>query len=221
MKTRVLSIVVLMAMLTGAAETDSVRITPTDKPTVYWQGIRASSVQIPVEVPDYATEAELSITDMAGRVVARQSFSETTTYAWKVFDGDVPAADDIFTLTLVIRNNAKVVKTETATLALVRNAFNPVVLPNKASPGWDRAGDALVLPFSDEWGVAGPLAATLSSQGETEAWTSLAGEGWFGRMLRRTAWSRSVVSLSLGNVSGDAWTAAVQRVADGFTVLFR
>jgi len=219
MKTSCLSLFVLLATAAGAAEYGTARIIPTAKQTVYWQSIRTSSVTIPVEVPSYATSAELTISNLAGQVVGSQVFQSSGSYAWTVFSGAVPKKDDLFTLTLVTKNGSQVKKTETTTLALVRNAFAPVVLPTKETAGWGKAGDNLVLPYSDRWG-SGALSATLSCKDTVASFSELSGEGWFGRALAKTEWRRDPVEAAL--IQGETtWEATVTRSASGLMLIIR
>lgn len=207
-----------LAAVAGAA--DSARIVTDAKPTVYWQAIRANTVALPVEVPGWATSAVLTVADLAGKTLVNETFTASGEYAWTVFTGSVPEKDGFYELKLEIKNGTKLVQTKTATLALVRNAFEPTVMTSKEVPGWGEAGDVLVLPYSDRWGAGGTLTATLAGvSGDPETVEGLEGDGWFARQLAKTDWRRGAVALGLTNEAADSWAATVERVANGMMII--
>ena len=212
----------LMGLAVVASADDSARIVTDAKPTVYWQAIRSSVVSLPIEVPSWATSAVLTVSDLAGKTLVNETFTASGDYAWAVFSGTVPEKENFYALKLEIKNGAALVQTKTATLALVRNAFEPTVMTAKDVPGWGGVGDVLVLPYSDRWESGGMLTATLSgATGDPETVEGLEGDGWFARQLARTDWKRGAVNLELTNAAEDSWSATVERIASGLFIVVR
>lgn len=172
------------------------------------------------------TRVELGITGMSGSF-ATNFTAVTSNYLWQAFASDVPAAEDVYTLTLTRYTNGNTVaEVLTSRLAVVRGAFGETAVNSVSnSPAWSKVKGNVVLPYDAAFAEGAANAATAqlvikkeNGRVETNTFTEVAGyAGW---QLVNSDWGYGTFDLALtfpGTAAGTL-TAELTRSMGGTMV---
>ena len=177
--------------LRNLASCDVLTVEPGSMP---WTTVHTRIVPLPVDWPEGATSAMLTTTDIQGNTIRTETVAAgVESVDWTAFEGEVPRADALYTVTLSFRNGSRVVSTESSQLAVLRGAFAGIdVLGNTAAREWKTVDAKGFFVGSDSSWVngTGPCVVTptqndvpLSSQ------TSVSASGWAAFVPQKPAWS--------------------------------
>jgi hypothetical protein len=169
-----------------------------------------------------AVRATLSLTGMNG------SFSTNFTAAasnwlWRVSETDVPATEDVYTLTLSFFSASDaVVGVMTSRLAVVTGAFGETLVdPVSESKTWARVKNNVIVPYNAMWAADGTNAvssqvviAKIGGAVQTNAFPDVS--GYMGWKIQNSGWGYGAFDLSLTFTGAtNSWTAELTRPLDG------
>ncbi len=196
-------------------------------------GSRAWSTVFTNEVPltwDWATNAataRLEITGMNSSLVT--NFTEITTqWLWNAFSSNVPAAEDVYELSLTFYTSSSVVTGSLdACLAVVTGAFGETpVDSHPESRMWGKVSENVVIPYDANWTNATAGATTsrlVIAEGEGATQTNEVADpaGYFSWKVKRNNWGYGTFALTLTfpDAAMSQWEAELVRIQNG-TMLF-
>jgi len=186
----------------------------------HWQEVRERIRTVAWAYPSGATSARLTIRNIRGVACVDTSFeSPVTSYAWEVFPGVQPEADDFFTLVIDFGTVA-----QTGTVALVKAHFTgSTALKCASADEWNEIAGPVLIPCSADWTEAEASACVAQSRatGYSESWPMGGREQWFGwNVAERGKWRYGWFDLSFGT-GESALTAELYRQAPGFLLLLK
>ncbi len=189
-----------------------------------WMTVFTNSVDVSWEWGTDAAKARLDITGMDGTAFTTNFTKAVSNYLWRVFASDVPAAEDVYDLTLTFSTEAgAVVGALTSRLAVVTGAFGAAAVNAVSnSPAWTKVKENVVIPYDASFSGTSTNAA-LSAQlviakrhgaVQTNAFPDVA--GYYGWKIRRSNWGYGTFDLTL-TFPGmtNEWTAELTRQTDG------
>ncbi len=127
MRIDLLAVVAAMATVLSAfaAESTAMRLYCSPSCNMTWQTITAPTVSLRLNWPNGATGAELKIVNAMGQtILSKHVVAGTVSQDWTVFSGEVPAADDCFSVTVEYSTG----DIDTAVLALETGTFAPITV---------------------------------------------------------------------------------------------
>lgn len=221
--------VLALAMNVNAAETRSEPVIVNTLPTHNrcWATVFTNEVQLTWNWNANATSAQLNIAGMNG-IITTNFTSVTTTWLWQAFASDVPAAEDVYDLTLTFyASGGAVVGALTSQLAVVTGAFGAAAVdPVPTSGTWDKVSRNVVIPYDAAWTnvSAGAASARLMITNDSRSQTNALADadGYFGWKVKRNGWGYGTFALSLTfpGTAGE-WSAELMRPLDGTAVRVR
>jgi len=176
-----------------------------------------------------ADSAELAVTGMNGSFMTNFTDTAATSWVWPAFASAVPAAEDVYDLTLTFKDNQAIVGVLTSKLTVVTAAFGQSkVIPTPEDKPWPSVKENAVIPYDAEWAEATADATAsrvvIAKQGGIIQTNALAdASGYLGWKLRRSDWGYGTFTLALtfpGTVT-NAWDATLVRNADGMMIKVR
>lgn len=169
-----------------------------------------------------AVRATLSLTGMNGSFSTNFT-AVTSNWLWRVSETEVPATEDVYSLTLSFYSaNDAVVGVMTSRLAVVSGAFGETLVdPVPESKTWARVRNNVVVPYNALWGVDGTNAVSsqvvIAKTGgavQTNAFTDVS--GYMGWKVMNSGWGYGTFELSLTfDGTANAWTSELTRLLDG------
>ena len=221
--------VLALAMNVNAAETRSEPVIVNTLPTHNrcWATVFTNEVQLTWNWNANATSAQLNIAGMNG-IITTNFTSATTTWLWQAFASDVPAAEDVYDLTLTFyASGGAVVGALTSQLAVVTGAFRAAAVdPVPTSGTWDKVSRNVVIPYDAAWTNVSSGAASASlmitNDGRSQTNALADADGYFGWKVKRNGWGYGTFALSLTfpGTAGE-WSAELMRPLDGTAVRVR
>ena len=193
-----------------------------------WTTVYTNEVNLSWDWATGATSAELALVGMNGSVVTR--FTEVTTnWLWQVFATDVPAAEDVYELTLTFYTDGMpVAGALTSRLAVVTGAFGPVTVDTgPESRTWGLVRGNAVIPYDAGWTNATAGAATsqlviAKVGGMTQTNPLAAANGYYAWKLKQSDGGYGVFSLALTfSESENEWDALLTRLMGGTMIKMR
>lgn len=231
MKTTSAAAVLAAVAMAGAglsgAESAPILVDTSPVHNRHWTTVFTNEVPLRWNWVTNAQNAELAVTGMNSSFVTNFTDLSTTNWVWPVFASAVPAAEEVYDLTLTFRNGSSaVVGAQTSRLTVVTAAFGQtkVVTTPEETP-WPSVKENLVIPYDAGWTEATADAVTshvvIAKQGGVTQTHALAdASGYLGWKLRRSDWGYGTFNLALtfpGTVT-NAWDATLTRNADGMLI---
>jgi len=189
----------------------------------HWATAFTNSVDLSWEWGTNAAKARLDIKGMDGTTFTTNFTRTVSNYLWRVFASDVPAAEDVYDLTLTFSTDANaVVGALTSRLAVVTGAFGAAAINAVSnSPAWTKVKENVVIPYDASF--SGTATNALSTQlviakdhgaVQTNMFSDVA--GFYGWKIRRSNWGYGTFDLTL-TFPGmtNEWTAELTRQTDG------
>ena len=192
---------------------------------VYWSTVRTNAVDLQW---DWCAGASYATLDIAGMnsSIATNFTAGTSNWVWQAFASDVPAAEDIYVLTLTFYTDSihgAVVGALTSRLAVVTGAFGETAVNAVSnSPAWQKVKTNAVIPYDASWLASATNAsgsqlviAKAGGTAETNALPNAAGyAGW---KLTGGNWGYGTFNLALTFPGAEGgFDAALLRSPDGF-----
>lgn len=201
---------------TGGAASVPVQVDTSPCQNKHWSTVFTNEVPLRWNWSTAATHAKLDIAGMGGSLVTNFS-SVTSNFLWRVFDGTVPAKEDVYALSLTFYNDSdSVVGVLTSRLAVVTAAFGRTEVNTGASEAkWEIIRDDAVLPYDATWTTAAADATAsrlvIAKTGYAIQTNALAdASGYFGWKLKRSGWGYGTFDLSLTFSDAEGvWPATV------------
>ena len=189
--------------------------------SVHWQTLTTNEVDLTWVWPDGATGVRLVISNMASSVVLDETFTPAQSNTlWHVFDGGVPAAEDVYRLTLTFSDGT----TQQAALALLKSAFGACAVDaDLASRSWGKVSRDVVIPYDAGWTndsqAASASQLTVSNE-VTAAVRSIAlpPTGYYGWCLKGWGYGAFALELDFTGATTNTWTALLNRYPGGTMV---
>jgi hypothetical protein len=211
--------------LTGAAASFAADSPPVLVDAAYrskhWMTVYTNAVPLTWVWNMNATSATLAISGM-NSAFATNFVTSASNYLWQVSGASVPAAEDVYILTLTFSNNTSVVGALTSRLAVVAGALGQTpVNPVAGSRAWSLIKKNAVIPYDASWTEAATNAASarlvVAKEGgatETNAFPDVAGyTNW---KLVHGAWGYGTFDLTLSFLGAtNTWAAVLMRPLDG------
>ena len=188
-----------------------------------WSTVFTNAVPLVWDWATNAATAQLEITGMNKSVLTNFT-GGTSNWLWQAFDSDVPAAEDVYALTLTFyTSDFAVAGALTSHLAVVTGAFGKASVDSlPESKTWGKISKNVVIPYDSNWTNATGDVATrrlviAKTDGATQTNALEDAAGYFGWKVRRSAWGYGTFGLAL-TFSGTAtnqWDATLARLPDG------
>ena len=189
--------------------------------SVHWQMLTTNEVDLTWLWPAGATGARLVISNMAASVVLDETFTPAQSNTlWHVFDGGVPATEDVYRLTLTFSDGTA----EQASLALLKGAFSACAVDaDSASRSWGKVSRDVVIPYDAGWTNVSQVASAAQltvSNGVTAAVQSIAlpPAGYYGWCLKGGGYGAFALELDFTGATTNTWTALLNRHPGGTMV---
>ena len=220
------------AVLTAAALSAGTAIAVSEPPVSvdafpgrdnrHWTTVYTNEVPLRWEWNTNAANAQLAIIGMNGAAVTNFA-SATSNWVWRAFASNVPATEDVYTLTLTFYNGGgAVVGAMTSRLAVVTGAFGQTpVDPVVDSKTWAKVKENVVILYDAGWAESTAAAANsrlviakTGGAAQTNALTDAS--GYYGWKIKRSDWEYGAFNLALtfpGRVG--EWDATLIRPMDG------
>jgi len=194
----------------------------------HWMTVFTNEVSLTWEWNTNASQAKLEVTGM-NSAVTTNFLSETASFLWRVSVGQVPAAEDVYDVTLTFyKDGGTVVETMTSRLAVVVGAFGGTVVNAVSnSLAWQRVKENVVIPYDASWFEEATNAvstkfviAKVTGPVQTNTFDGVS--GFVGWKLRHSGWGYGAFDLSLA-FPGAAVERSVEltRLIDGTAVSVR
>jgi len=193
-----------------------------------WETVFTNEVPLRWSWTTHATRAQLSVAGMNETFVT--NFTEVTSnFLWRAFTADVPAAEDVYDLTLTVYENDTLAEALTARVAVVIGAFGAVKVDADAvgSKTWSRIKENAVLPYDAAFADATTNAASsqlviVKQDGAVQTNLFSDASGYAAWKLRKSGWGYGVFDLSLSfEGATNEWTAELTRLLDGTAISVR
>lgn len=196
----------------------------------HWMTVRTNVVPLRWEWHSNAASAQLAIVGM-NRAVVQEFAAVTTNWVWQVSATEVPANEDLYTLTLTFKDNGgAVVGALTSQLAVVTGAFGQTLVdPSPIElPAWRKVKMNVVIPYDAGW--AEETKSATSSQlvidkrgGLTQSNALSDGAGYFGWKIQGGGWGYGTFDLALTfpGIRTTEWNATLMHIADGTAIVVR
>ena len=188
-----------------------------------WSTVFTNRVPLAWDWATNAATAQLEITGMHKSVLTNFT-GGTSNWLWQAFDSDVPAAEDVYALTLTFyTSDFAVAGALTSHLAVVTGAFGKASVDSlPESKTWGKISKNVVIPYDSNWTNATGDVATrrlviAKTDGATQTNALEDAAGYFGWKVRRSAWGYGTFGLAL-TFSGTAtnqWDTTLARLPDG------
>ena len=127
MKKTMAACVAAALLLTGAevfAAPSGQVLVDGDLQSTHWMTVFTNTVNLAWNWSTDATKAQLDITDISGTTCTTNFTKTVSNYLWQAFASDVPAAEDVYDLTLTLStDDDEIVGVLTSRLAVVHGAF--------------------------------------------------------------------------------------------------
>ena len=193
-----------------------------------WSTVFTNEVPLKWNWNAAATHAELEIAGMNGGVTTNFT-TAVSNWVWQAFASGVPAAEDVYDLTLTFYNAGEVVVgVQTSRLAVVKGAFGEAsVDPGPSDRKWTSIRENSAIPYDAGW--AESTAAATNSRlviakvgGSTKTNALADASGYYGWKIKRSDWGYGTFRLALTfpGTEGE-WDAALTRPVDGTTIGIR
>lgn len=201
-----------------------------DLRSAHWTTVFTNAVPLAWEWSTNATYATLDIVGMNGAITTNLYKNATSNWLWPAFAPGVPAAEDVYDLTLTFYTDSDVIAGAlTSRLAVVTGAFGAAeVNAVSNSPAWTKVKDNAVIPYDAAFSAAATNAVSaqlvIAKQGgATQTETSPDIAGYFGWKVRNSGWGSGTFDLSLTfpPSGAAALTAELTRSTDGTRVRVR
>jgi len=189
----------------------------------HWSTVFTNEVPLTWDWATNAATARLEITGMNRSLVT--NFTEiATSWLWQAFDSGVPAAEDVYDLTLTFYTSSSAVAGAiTSRLAVVTGAFGKAAVDSQpGSKTWGKVSGNVVIPYDANWTNATADAATgrlvIEKPGGVAQTNELAdASGYFGWKVKRSAWGYGIFGLALAfpGTATNQWGATLVRLTDG------
>ncbi len=212
---------VCLASVPIRAESISEWICINPERSVHWQTLATNEVDLTWTWPDGATSARLVISNMASTVVLDETFTlAKSNTLWHVFDGDIPADEDVYRLTLTFSDGT----TQQTALALLKGAFGSCAVDaDSVSRTWRKVSRNVVIPYDANWTNASECAssAQLTVSNEVTATAQsmrLPPTGYYGWSLYGWGYGEFALELDFMGATTNTWTALLNRYPGGTVV---
>jgi len=221
---------VMMGAGTSGAVSEPVSVDAfPDRNNRHWTTVYTNPVPLRWEWNADAATAHLEIVGMNGAVETNFA-SATSNWVWQAFASDVPAAEDVYALTLTFfHSGGAVVGAATSRLAVVTGAFGqtPVDPSPTETAAWGKVKENVVIPYDAGWAEATSVATNallvIAKSGGAAQTNALAdSSGYYGWRLKRGDWGYGTFNLALtfpGTEGG--WDATLARVPEGMMIKLR
>jgi len=224
--TRSAALAASILFLTGtgaSAEPSAPVLVDSDLRGAHWGTAFTNAIDLTWDWGTNAAKARLDITGMDGTTFTTNFTKTVSNYLWRVFASDVPAAEDVYDLTLTFSTDGNVaVGALTSRLAVVNGAFGATAVNAVSnSPAWTKVKENVLIPYDASF--SGTATNALSTQlviakrggaVQTNAFADVA--GYYGWKIRRSSWGYGTFDLAL-TFPGmtNAWAAELMRQTDG------
>lgn len=215
---------VLLMGVGAFAEPSAPVLVDSDLRGAHWGTTFTNAIDLTWDWGTNASQARLDIAGMDGTAFTTNFTKSVSNYLWRAFASDVPAAEDVYDLTLTFSTDGNVtVGALTSRLAVVTGAFGAAAVNAVSnSPAWTKVKENVLIPYDASF--SGTATNALSTQlviakrggvVQTNAFADVA--GYYGWKIRRSSWGYGTFDLAL-SFSGmtNVWTAELTRQADGF-----
>jgi len=196
----------------------------------HWMTVFTNDVNLVWDWSTNAAKARLDITGMGGLFTTNFTKAVSSNYLWRAFASDVPAAEDVYNLTLTFYTAGDVlVEALTSRLAVVTGAFGAAAVnADTNSPAWSRVKANVVLPYDAAFAPAATNAVTAQlviaqEAGKVQTNAFADASGYVGWKIKNNGWGYGTFDLTLtfpGTVA-TALTAELMRPLDGSAISLR
>ena len=194
----------------------------------HWTTVYTNAVPLRWDWNTNAANAALAISGM-NSAFATNFAAVTSNYLWRAFAQDVPAAEDVYDLTVTFyAAGGATVGALTSRLAVVTGAFGGTAVdPRPASASWSKVKENVVIPYDASWSAAATNAASArlviakpDGLAQTNAFADVAGyAGW---KIRNGGWGYGTFGLALSFPGAtNVWLAELTRLMDGTMIRMR
>lgn len=190
-----------------------------NRSSAHWVTVFTNTVPLAWDWSANTTRADLGITGMNASF-ATSFTSVTSNYLWQVFTSDVPATEDVYTLTLTLYTNGNAAaEVLTARLAVVTGAFGPTAVNAvSTTPAWSKVKSDVVIPYDAAFAEAAANAVTAQlviakENGLVQTNTFADVVGYAGWKVVTDGWGYGTFDLSLTfpGTAANALTAELTR----------
>ncbi|MDD4018062.1 MAG: hypothetical protein PHV28_08955 [Kiritimatiellae bacterium] len=225
-KTRSAALAAAAVLLMGAgafAEPSAPVLVDSDLRGAHWGTAFTNAIDLTWDWGTNAFQARLDIVGMDGTAFTTNFTTSVSNYLWRAFASGVPAAEDVYDLTLTFYTDGNMtVGALTSRLAVVTGAFGATAVNAVSnSPAWTKVKENVLIPYDASF--SGTATNALSTQlvigrrggaVQTNAFADVA--GYYGWKIRRGSWGYGTFDLAL-TFPGmtNAWTAELIRQTDG------
>ena len=227
--TAIASAVLFFARIGTFAETTGPILVDSDLRSTHWATAFTNEIDLVWDWGANASKARLDITGMDGTTYTTDFTKTVSNYLWQVFTSDVPAAEDVYDLTLTLSaDGGETVGALTSRLAVVNGAFGATTVNAVSnSPAWKKIRENVLVPYdaaySDTATNALSTQLVIAKRGgavQTNDFADLA--GYYGWKIRRSDWGYGTFDLAL-TFSGmtNVWTAELVRQREGMMIEMR
>ncbi|MDD3545797.1 MAG: hypothetical protein PHG96_10650 [Kiritimatiellae bacterium] len=227
--TAIASAVLFFARIGTFAEPTGPILVDSDLRSTHWSTAFTNEIDLVWDWGANASKARLDITGMDGTTFTTNFTKTVSNYLWQVFTSDVPAAEDVYDLTLTLSaDGGETVGALTSRLAVVNGAFGATTVNAVSnSPAWAKVKENVLIPydasFSDTATNALSTQLVIAKRGgavQTNDFADLA--GYYGWKIRRSDWGYGTFDLAL-TFSGmtNVWTAELVRQREGMMIEMR
>ena len=150
-----------------AAQSPELRLYCSSERNLTWQTIASGTVYLALVWPEGATAADVLVRDVDGRATVRATgiTAGTESYAWTVFEGTTPAADNCYQVNVTYRSGNDPITTDTAELALLRGTFAPIKVSCADSErAFARTRTGRPIAFDARWFTDGASGFSLTAE---------------------------------------------------------
>ena len=214
---------VMGAELAGAAS-PPIMVNTSQTYGRHWMTVFTNDVNLVWDWSTNAAKARLDIAGMNGSFTTNFTKAVSSNYLWRAFASDVPAAEDVYDLTLTFYTAGDVlVEALTSRLAVVTGAFGAAAVnADTNSPAWSRVKANVVIPYDAAFAPAATNAVTAQlviaqEAGRVQTNAFAGASGYTGWKIKNNGWGYGTFDLTLTfpGTAANALTAELMRPLDG------
>jgi len=190
----------------------------------HWMTVFTNDINLVWDWSTNAAKARLDIAGMNGSFTTNFTKETASNYLWRAFASGVPAAEDVYNLTLTFYTAGDVlVEAMTSRLAVVTGAFGAAsVNADTNSPAWSKVKTNVVIPYDAAFATAATNAVTAQlviaqENGNVQTNAFADASGYAGWKIKNNGWGYGTFDLTLTfpGTGANALTAELMRPLDG------
>ncbi len=222
--------VMVMGAETAGAVSPPIMVNTSPSYGRHWMTVFTNDVNLVWDWSTNAAKARLDIVGMNGSFTKTFTKETASNYLWRAFAPGVPAAEDVYDLTLTFYTAGDVlVEAMTSRLAVVTGAFGAAsVNADTNSPAWSKVKTNVVIPYDAVFAPAATNAMTahlVIAQETVRVQTNALSDasGYVGWKIKNNGWGYGTFDLMLTfpGTAADALTAELMRPYDGTSFRLR